>query len=163
MSTHGRFLLRFESKPESLASPALHRAKTQHFTTVYGHVHIKISVHDVRNIRRCTNVHGRHKILWRLNACANSVNKAFPFPPRRLGTRLVFIHTCTHTHTHLLHIHTHTPHTHTYAHIHTHAHTHTHTHAYICICTHTHIHTQTQRAWHSMMTDDSMRMVRGSK
>ena len=87
-----RFLLRFESKPGSLASPALHRAKTRHFTTVYGHVHIKISVHDVRNIRRCTNVYGRHKLLLRLNACANSVNQAFLFPPRRLGTRLLYHH-----------------------------------------------------------------------
>ena len=107
--------MRFESKPESPTSPALHRAKTRHFTTVYElvwfpdpsspppppktrfffkgeevsgnqtiyeHVHIKISVYEVRNIRRCTNVHGRYKILWRLNACANSVNQAFPFPRR---------------------------------------------------------------------------------
>ena len=42
---------------------------------------IKIYVYDVRNIRRCTNVHGRHKILWRLSACANSVNQAFTPPP----------------------------------------------------------------------------------
>ena len=67
-----RFLLRSESKPESLASPC--SSSQRQNTAVYGHV---CSGHQ-----ECTNVNGHHNILWRLNACANSVNQAFPSHPR---------------------------------------------------------------------------------
>ena len=76
----------YKALARSFTSPALLEPNTTLYI-VCGHVHVKVSVHDVKNIRACANVHGRHKIVV-IKSMRKQCNQAFLFPPRRLGTKL---------------------------------------------------------------------------